>query len=161
MFMAGLIVLIAFVTFRAPDTPRPEQGLLHAALAQRGELSPCTRAVALLFVGVSWAWAIGTIIHFMVGMLAPSDPQRPLPSVGDFTRLFGPWIVFATVAVPLIVAAATNWLKTRQIWTLTAPDPRVSPVRTAGNHLYVALVSPLAELSARLGWGVLIVIGMI
>ncbi|GAO56228.1 MULTISPECIES: MFS transporter [unclassified Novosphingobium] len=161
MFMAGLIVLIAFVTFRAPDTPRPEQGLLHAALAQRGELSPRTRAVALLFVGVSWAWAIGTIIHFMVGMLAPSDPQRPLPSVGDFTRLFGPWIVFATVAVPLIVAAATNWLKARQIWTLTAPDPRVSPVRTAGNHLYVALVSPLAELSARLGWGVLIVIGMI
>ncbi|WP_255530140.1 MFS transporter [Novosphingobium sp. NBM11] len=161
MFMAGLIVLIAFVTFRAPDTPRPEQGLLHAALAQRGELSPRTRAVALLFVGVSWAWAIGTIIHFMVGMLAPSDPQRPLPSVGDFTRLFGPWIVFATVAVPLIVAAATNWLKARQIWTLTVSDPRVSPVRTAGNHLYVALVSPLAELSARLGWGVLIVIGMI
>jgi PAT family beta-lactamase induction signal transducer AmpG len=44
---------------------------------------------------------------------------------------------------------------------LTAADAHVSPTRTAFNHLYVALVSPLAELSARLGWGVLIVIGMI
>ncbi|MFM9935303.1 MAG: hypothetical protein ACKVOL_03790, partial [Novosphingobium sp.] len=34
-------------------------------------------------------------------------------------------------------------------------------VRTAANHLYVALISPLAELTQRLGWGVLIVIGMI
>jgi hypothetical protein len=33
--------------------------------------------------------------------------------------------------------------------------------QTALNHLYVSLVAPLGELSARLGWGVLIVIGMI
>lgn len=159
--MAALIVVVMLVTLRAPDTPRPEQGTLHAALAQPGELAPGARWAALAIVGVSWAWAIGTIGHFMVGMLAPADPASPHPSVGDFTRAYGPWIVVATVVVPLIVAALTNWLKAHAHSVLTAPDTRVSPLRTAANHLYVALVSPLAELSARLRWGVLIVIGMI
>ncbi|WP_225206857.1 AmpG family muropeptide MFS transporter [Novosphingobium huizhouense] len=160
--MAGLIVAIMLVvTLRAPDTPRPEQGALHAALAQPGELAPSARWAALAVVGVSWAWAIGTIGHFMVGMLAPADPASPHPSVSDFTRSYGPWIVVATVVVPLVVAALTNWLKAHGRAVLTAPDARVSPLRTAANHLYVALVSPLAELSGRLGWGVLIVIGMI
>ncbi|MCH7629434.1 MAG: MFS transporter [Proteobacteria bacterium] len=159
--MAGLIVLIMLVTLRAPDTPRPEQGALHAALAQPGELAPAARWAALAIVGVSWAWAIGTIGHFMVGMLAPADPASPHPSVGDFTKAYGPWIVVATVVVPLLVAATTNWLKAHARSVLTAPDTRVSPLRTAANHLYVALVSPLAELSGRLRWGVLIVIGMI
>lgn len=160
--MAGLIVAIMLVvTLRAPDTPRPEQGALHAALAQPGELAPSARWAALAVVGVSWAWAIGTIGHFMVGMLAPADPASPHPSVSDFTRSYGPWIVVATVVVPLVVAALTNWLKAHGRVVLTAPDARVSPLRTAANHLYVALVSPLAELSGRLRWGVLIVIGMI
>ncbi|WP_225007700.1 AmpG family muropeptide MFS transporter [Novosphingobium percolationis] len=159
--MAGLIVLIMLVTLRAPDTPRPEQGALHAALAQPGELAPAARWAALAVVGMSWAWAIGTIGHFMVGMLAPADPASPHPSVGDFTKAYGPWIVVATVVVPLLVAATTNWLKAHARSVLTAPDTRVSPLRTAANHLYVALVSPLAELSGRLRWGVLIVIGMI
>ena len=161
LLMAGLIVLVIGVTLRAPDTPRPEQGALHAALARPGELSPRARGLALAVVAVSWAWAIGTILHFMVGMLAPAVPGQPHPSVGDFTRGYGPWIVAATVAVPLVVAATTNWLKASGRAVLTAPDTRVSPLRTAMNHLYVALVSPLAELSSRLGWGVLIVIGMI
>ncbi|BEV00687.1 AmpG family muropeptide MFS transporter [Novosphingobium olei] len=160
--MAGLIVAIMLVvTLRAPDTPRPEQGALHAALAQPGELAPSARWAALAVVGVSWAWAIGTIGHFMVGMLAPADPASPHPSVSDFTRSYGPWIVVATVVVPLVAAALTNWLKAHGRAVLTAPDARVSPLRTAANHLYVALVSPLAELSGRLRWGVLIVIGMI
>ena len=37
----------------------------------------------------------------------------------------------------------------------------MSPVRTAANHLYGALIAPLADLTARLRWGVLIVIGLI
>lgn len=161
LLMAGLIVLMAMVTLRAPDTERPGNALLHAALVQPGELTPRARALALAVVGTSWAWAIFTIVHFMVGMLAPALPGQPHPSVSDFTRGYGPWIIFATVAVPLIVAATTNWLKSHGRSVLHAPDTRVSAVQTAGNHLYVALVSPLAELSARLGWGVLIVIGMI
>jgi MFS transporter, PAT family, beta-lactamase induction signal transducer AmpG len=161
LVMAGLLALVMIITLRAPDTPRPPKGLLHQALAEPGALKPQTRAVALFVVGVSWIWAIYTIAHFMVGMLAPAVPGVEPPKVGDFTKAYGPWIIFATVAVPLIVAAVTNWLKAHHQSVLTAPDPTVSPVRTAANHLYVALVAPLAELAERLRWGVLIVIGMI
>ncbi|WP_298169644.1 MFS transporter [Novosphingobium sp.] len=159
--MAGLIGVICIVTLRAPDTPRPEQGTLHEALAQPGELEPRARWLALLIVGTSWAWAIGTIIRFMVTMLSPLGPGEKHPSVGDFTREYAPLIVLATVAVPLLVAATTNVLKRNGRAVLTEPDRSVSPARTAANHLYVALISPLAELVARLGWGVLVVIGMI
>jgi len=159
--MGGLLLLVAFITLRAPDTPRPESTALHRELAEPGALTPAARGIALAVVGISWAWAIGTIGLFMVSMLAPAHPEAPLPSVGDFTRHYGPWIIAATVGVPLVVAAMTNWMKAQRRSVLAAPDARVSPVRTAGNHLYVALVSPLAELSSRLGWGVLVVIGMI
>ena len=161
LLMAGFIALIAVVTLRAPDTPRPEQGTLHAALAQPGELTPRARGIALLIVGTSWAWAIGTIVRFMMVMLSPLGLGEKHPSVGDFTREFGPLIVAATVAVPLLVAAVTNAMRSRGQAVLTEPDMRVSAARTAANHLYVALIAPLAELVARLGWGVLVVIGMI
>jgi PAT family beta-lactamase induction signal transducer AmpG len=81
--------------------------------------------------------------------------------VAAFTRETGPLIVLATVAVPLLVSAAINALKARRVAVLAAPDPAHGPLRTALNHLYVALVAPLAELVGRLRWGVLIVIGMI
>jgi PAT family beta-lactamase induction signal transducer AmpG len=44
---------------------------------------------------------------------------------------------------------------------MAEPDPDRSASRTAANHMYGALVSPLAELSSRLRWGVLIIIGFI
>jgi len=69
--------------------------------------------------------------------------------------------VFATVLVPLGVAALTNWMASRARYVLAAADPLHTPARTAMNHLYSALVAPLAELSGRLRWGVLSVIGFI
>ncbi len=161
LLMGVLLALIMIVTLRAPDTPRPEFETLHKTLAQPGALAPRWRALALAVVGFSWAWAIFTILHFMVGMLTPLGPDQKPPSVADFTKHYGPWIIGATVLVPLIVSAVTNWLKRHGDGVLTEPDTRVSGLRTAANHLYIALVSPLAELTARIGWGVLIVIGMI
>jgi len=161
LFMAALIGLMAFVALRAPDTERPAHGALHAALAEPGALAPHARLVALSIVGVSWIWAISTIIRFMISMLADAPPGVSRPSVADFTKLYGPWIIFATVFVPLIVASITNLLRKRGRQVLTKADPTHTPARNAANHLYVALVAPLAELSGRLGWGVLIVIGLI
>ena len=161
LLMGGLLALVMIVTLRAPDTPRPEFETLHRTLAEPGALAPRWRAVALAVVGLSWAWAIFTIVHFMVGMLAPLAPGQKAPSVADFTKAYGPWIIAATVLVPLIVSAVTNWLKRRGDGVLTAPDTHVSGMRSAANHLYIALVSPLAELTERIGWGVLVVIGMI
>lgn len=161
VLMAALIGLVVLVTLRAPDTPRPEQGALHATLGAPGELAPATRGAALAVVGASWAWAIGTILTFMARMLSPLGPGEKHPSVAVFTRETGPFIVLATVAVPLLVAALANLARRRQVGVLTQEDSAHGPLRSAMNHLYVALVAPLAELVARLGWGVLVVIGMI
>jgi len=160
LLMAGLIGVIALIAFRAPDTPRPDVGRLHKELSEPGALEPRARGIALGIVGLSWAWAIFTIGRFMISMLttAPGEKQ---PSVADFTKHYAPWIIVATVIVPLIVASVTNYLRDRQRHVLTKEDTTHTSGRTAMNHLYVALVAPLSELAGRLGWGVLIVIGLI
>ena len=164
LVMGGVLLLVALgVTLRAPDSPRPEPGRLHGALSEPGALRPQYRAMALVIVGASWLWAIATIIQFMIGMLAagaaPAGP--PPPSAGDFTKHYGPWIIFATVLVPLGVAALTNWMGGQARYIMAQVDHTHHPVRTATNHLYSALVAPLGELSGRLKWGVLSLIGFI
>ena len=160
LLMGGLIAVVAVIALRAPDTPRPDVGRLHKELSEPGALDPKARSVALAVVGIGWAWAIFAIAQFMVSMLttAPGEKQ---PSVAEFTKIYGPWIIFATVLVPLIVAATINWLRSRKRYVLNKEDTRHSPGRTAVNHLYVSLVAPLGELAARLRWGVLVVIGLI
>jgi len=160
LVMAAVIALIAILTFRAPDSLRPERSAMYAALAQPGALTPTARAIALAVVALSWGWAIVTVIVFMSSMLATPAGTTP-PSVGDFTKAYGPWIIVATVFVPLVVAAVTNWLVHHQKTVLTAPDSNHGTARTLANHLYSALVAPLGELSGRLGWGVIVVIGFI
>ena len=160
LVMGALIALMVIVALRAPDTPRPDTDVLHKELEEPGALEPKARALALTVVGVSWAWAIFTIAHFMISMLT-TPPGQKQPSVADFTKLYGPWIIFATVIVPLIVSSLINWMRARKRYVLAAADHRHTPARNALNHLYVALVAPLGELSARLGWGVLIVLGLI
>jgi len=161
LLMGGLIAIIALLALRAPDTPRPDADRLHKELAEPGAIEPRVRMIALAIVAIAWAWAIFNIGRFMVSMLVPADPSAPHPSVADFTKHYGPWIIFATVIVPLLVAAVLNWLKSRQRYVLTKDDSTHTPARTALNHLYVSLVAPLGELAGRLGWGVLIVIGLI
>lgn len=160
LLMGALIAVVALIALRAPDTPRPDIGMMHRELAEPGAIEPKARALALTIVGVSWIWAIFTIAHFMVSMLTTPAGQKQ-PSVADFTKLYGPWIIFATVIVPLVVAAAINWLRKHRRYVLTSHDEHHTPRRNALNHLYVALVAPLGELAGRLGWGVLIVIGLI
>jgi MFS transporter, PAT family, beta-lactamase induction signal transducer AmpG len=159
--MAGLIVITALIALIAPDTDRPAKGMLHEALAQPGEIDPRTRAVALTIVGLSWFWAITTIGRFMTLMLEELPPGATRPSTSDFMKSTGPWIVVATVLVPLIVAATMNWLKSHSRNVLTAHDNTQSGGRTAMNHMYAALVSPMAELAGRLGWGVVVVFSLI
>jgi MFS transporter, PAT family, beta-lactamase induction signal transducer AmpG len=160
LLMGGLIALMVIVALRAPDTPRPDTDVLHKELEEPGALEPKARALALAVVGISWAWAIFSIAHFMISMLTTA-PGGKQPSVADFTKHYGPWIIFATVIVPLIVSSLINWMRTRKRYVLAKADHRHAPARNALNHLYVALVAPLGELSARLGWGVLIVLGLI
>ena len=65
--------------------------------------------------------------------------------------------------VPLIVAAVDQLAESAHALRAdrTTDHAHTPAAATALNHLYVALVAPLGELSGRLGWGVLIVIGLI
>jgi len=159
--MAGLVVLVMIVALTAPDTQRPPRDVMEQALEQPGEISPQVRLIALAVVGVCWAWAIVTLALFMISMLAAQQAGTKPPSVSDFTTHIGPWIIVATVFVPLFIAATVNWLKAHGQGV--QKDGVAHPVggRAVMNHIYGALVSPLAELSERLRWGVLIIIGFI
>ena len=162
LLMSALMVAVLLASLFAPDTDRPRASEVHEALAQPGELTARARALSLFVVGTCWIWAIVSIVLFMASMLggAPNGPKPP--SALEFLTHSGGLIGAATVAVPLIVAAIVNWLKQRRIGVQTAvQSARPSPVRTIANYLYNALIAPLADLVGRLGWGVVIVIGLI
>lgn len=160
--MAAMIAITLVVAFAAPDTDRESGAALQHQLTQPGEIDPRARAIALSVVGVSWLWAILTIGHFMTVMLRPHAVGEAVPSASDFMKTNGPLIVIATVLVPLGVAATLNWMKGRGRHVLLTEDAgQRSAARTLMNHLYAALILPLAELAGRLGWGVIIVFGLI
>jgi PAT family beta-lactamase induction signal transducer AmpG len=161
--MGGFMALTVVATLLAPDTPRPalerETGLLRRA----GSVAPRTRAIALAIVGIGWAWAIWTVGAFMVRILGGEiDPATgKAPSAGDFTRTYGPWIVAATVVLPGIVAAVLNWMAARPDHVLGRDTDDGGASGRAMDHAYSALVLPLSELIRRMGWGVVIVLGLI
>ena len=161
LLMAAIFVGLLMITLTAPDTPRPARGNLYGALAEPGALKPRVRAALLAIVGASWLWAILRLITFAVSMLTPAVPGAKPPSVADFTKTWGVLIILATVFVPLTVSAVANLLAHRPDKVLAAPDTTVGAGRTVMNHLYSALVDPLAELCRRMGWGVLAAIGFI
>ena len=161
LVMAAIFVGLLVVTLTAPDSPRPARGTLYGALAEPGALKPGVRAALLAIVGASWLWAILRLITFAASILTPAAPGAKAPSVADFTKTWGVLIIVATVFVPLAVAAVANLFANRPDKVLTAPDETVGTGRTVMNHLYSALVDPLAELSRRMGWGVLVAIGFI
>jgi PAT family beta-lactamase induction signal transducer AmpG len=154
----GLTVL---ATLLAPDTPREAVERERGALRKAGAIEPKLRAIGLAIVGAGWLWAIWMVASFMARVLTatPNDPDPP--SVGEFTRTMGPLIVAATVILPAVVAAVFNWLKDRRGYILTADDQTPDATGRAADHAYSALIMPLGELVRRIGWGVIIVLGLI
>ncbi len=155
--MAGFMALTLVATLFAPDTPRPSSEEEEAELRAAGAIEPRYRAIGLAIVGIGWAWALWSVGSFMTRMLTVT----PAPSVNDFTRNMGPWIIVATVIVPAMVAATFNWWKQRGIHVVTKPLPAPKGAERAADHAYMALILPLAELVRRLGWGVVIALGLI
>jgi MFS transporter, PAT family, beta-lactamase induction signal transducer AmpG len=159
--MAFLVVGVMIIAITAPDTKRPPKNVIEHALEQGGEISAAVRLTALAIVTICWLWAIVTLGRFMAAMLAAQQSGTTAPSVANFTASVGPWIIVATVFVPLIIAATVNWLKAHGRGIQHQAHDTAIGGRAIMNHVYGALVSPLAELSERLGWGVLIIIGFI
>jgi len=158
LVMAAVMLAVALLTVRAPDTSvEAARAAAAAASDSSGQLSPPLRLGALIVVGSCWAWALAAIGGFMISVLGETPAGATPPSAADFLKTTGPWIIAATVLAPLIVAAAVNWLVAQGRHVTDTG----TPVHGAVDHLYGALIAPLAELVGRLGWGVLIVFGMI
>ena len=161
--MGGFMALTVIATFLAPDTPREAVERERGALRKVGAIEPRLRTIGLGIVGAGWIWSIWTIGSFMAQVLGggPDPATGKPPAVGDFTKVYGPWIVAATVILPAIVAAVFNWLTARRGYVLTADDTDVTSADRAADHAYSALILPLGELVRRIGWGVIIVLGLI
>lgn len=152
--MGVAMVAMAAITLTAPDTPDPDADAADP-LAGHPVPARARRTIALAVVGIGWAWAIAMLGGFMIRALAPLGPGEVAPSAGDFTKLWGPWIVVATVIVPALVAA----------WSNGAPAPH-DPDRPRGgqraiDHCYRALILPLADIVRRLRWGAVLVMALI
>jgi PAT family beta-lactamase induction signal transducer AmpG len=161
--MGVFMALTIIATLFAPDTPRTEEEVEQTVLRSKGALAPKYRNAGLVIVALGWGWAIWMVAGFMVTMLGGAvDPVtgKP-PSAGDFTKLYGPWIVAATVILPAIVAAVLNYMQAKGEHALEVDDPAVTPGERAADHAFSALILPLGELVRRIGWGVIIVLGLI
>lgn len=160
MMMGGFMSLAIIATLVAPDTPRPDAAGDDLPYRSPGAIDPRWRAIGLGVVGFAWAWALWTIGAFMVQSLNTPDGQTP-PSAFDFTRYQGPWIIAATILVPALVAALFNYWRQTGTHVIDATLPRRTGGGRAADQAYHALITPLAELIRRLGWGVIVVLLLI
>jgi MFS transporter, PAT family, beta-lactamase induction signal transducer AmpG len=153
--MGVAMMLVGVVTWFAPDTPRPTDTADAAGDALHQGIPRRTRMLAMLVVGSAWAWALITVISFMVISLGATPEARP--DATEFIKFNGPLIVIATVLLPAIIAALLNAMATRSGGVVPASDltPPTATDRTIG-HAYRALLLPLAEIIDRLRWGAII-----
>ncbi|VVT12912.1 MFS transporter [Erythrobacter sp. EC-HK427] len=161
-----------------------------AELYNPGEVTGEVRNRALLAVGVLWAWAILIVIIFMtrsmtgtapitptwsfslfgtersfniswlLGMLPSGESGRPDPT--EFTAIFGPLIVLATIVLPAFIAA---WVAKEQrdgVNVIAASSGAVSDYDVKWtDHLYRALVLPLVEFVSRMGWSLMLILALV
>ena len=144
--LSGMLMGLGVLgTLIAPEpTPAPPQAIAKERLG-----SPRLRQIALIATLAAWAWAAFMLVNFMVTALTTT----PAPSAGEFTGTWGPWIIAAAVLLPCALAGFVVWRG-----KVATPAPGDRPVLT---KLYDAILAPLVELMGRLGWGALIVLGLI
>lgn len=152
----GFVMLGALVmTLFTPE--KPEQVEKAAPLAGYSVPPRRERSIALAIVAICWAWAIYMLGDFMTAALQPAVPGVAKMSAGEFTKVWGPWIIVATVILPAIVSAWTNRLPQH----VAAEESEAKGVQAAANHSYRALILPLAEIVNRLRWGAILVLALI
>jgi MFS transporter, PAT family, beta-lactamase induction signal transducer AmpG len=172
----GVMLVIGIAGLFAPDACVSGDRAANAAAARSevaelysvGEVAEPVRNRALLTVGLitpTWhAPLFGSDATFnvswLLGMLPSGESGRPDPT--DFTTIFGPLIVLATVVLPALVAA---WVvrQSRDEANLIAASPgaEVRPQVKFTDHLYRALVMPLVEFVSRMGWSLVLVFALV
>ncbi|MES2988564.1 MAG: MFS transporter [Pseudomonadota bacterium] len=149
--MLGALAMTLFTPEVVRDDSKEESPLAGHRVPDTKE-----RSIALAIVAVCWAWAIFMLGSFMAAALAPVVPGVAKMSATEFTKVWGPWIIIATVIIPAIVSAWTGRLPQH-----IEGDTKPSGLQAAANHSYRALILPLAEIVSRLRWGAILVLALI
>jgi MFS transporter, PAT family, beta-lactamase induction signal transducer AmpG len=156
-FSFGLFMLVVMAaSWFAPDTRWDEPLDGEAELAAH-PLHRKVRLGALVIIGLLWGWALITVITFMVESLGAAAGERP--NATEFTKIYGPLIVLATVVIPAIIAAVLDYWRRQGRHLATAEE--AAQAEGFVGHVYRALVEPLAELTGRLGWAVILVLAIV
>jgi PAT family beta-lactamase induction signal transducer AmpG len=163
MAMGGILLVIGIAGLFAPDAQanrgEAENAEDLAELREPGQLNPRVRNWALLAVVLLWAWALGTVIVFMVRSMTAEPDMRPNPT--EFTATYGPLIVIATIVLPALIAGWLAKLQREGRHVISGDEAvavRSSPV---SDHLYRALVLPLVEFVGRLGWSLVLILALV
>jgi PAT family beta-lactamase induction signal transducer AmpG len=167
VMFGGFMLAIGIAGLFAPDAHVTEDRVANAAanrdevaeLYNVGEVTEAVRGKALLAVGLLWAWAIGTVVVFMVRSMTESPETRP--DVTLFTTTYGPLIVLATIVLPAFIAAWVVKQKRDGVNVIAAtPGMAAHDIRFT-DHLYRALVLPLVEFVNRMGWSLMLVLALV
>ena len=168
VMFGGFMLAIGIAGLFAPDAHVTEDRVANAAanrdevaeLYVEGEVTPKIRNRALLGVGLLWAWAIVTVVVFMVRSMTESPENRP--DVTLFTTTYGPLIIIATIVLPAFIAA---WVvkQKRDAQNVIQPGEGMSVGQSVKftDHLYRALVLPLVEFVNRMGWSLMLVLALV
>jgi len=162
--MGAIMAVIGLASIFAPEGKRTaaQIGAADEELAEMrwaGEIHPRIRGWVLLAIGLLWAWALVTVGVFMVRSLG-SDPGTRPDSVA-FVATKGPLIVIATVVVPTILAAWLVYLKRTGRYLLAEEMPARNGFDRFVDHGFRALILPLIDFVSRLGWAVILVLGLV
>ncbi|MBX7457246.1 MFS transporter [Qipengyuania sp. 1NDH17] len=165
LIMGGIMLAIGIAGLFAPDadvdaaTATSEHAAKTAELYEVGEIAPKQRNLALAAVGILWAWAIGTVLVFMVRSMTALPEDRPNPT--EFTATYGPLIIIATIVIPAFIAAYLVKLKKDGKYVIT--EGRVAGKRDGLilDQLYRALVLPLVEFVGRMGWSLVLILALV
>ncbi|GGD54107.1 MFS transporter [Erythrobacter arachoides] len=168
VLFGGFMLVIGFAALFAPDARVSGDRAANSAVADAevaqlynvGEVTPKVRNRALLAVGVLWAWAIGTVVVFMVRSMTAAPENRP--DVTEFTTIYGPLIVLATIVLPAFIAAWVVKQQREGVHVMRAVEGAGAGHKvTFTDHLYRALVLPLTEFVGRMGWSLMLVLALV
>ena len=165
MMMGAIMLAIGIAGLFAPDAEAVSDVMAseddRRALYAPGEVTPRIRNWALTAVGLLWAWAIGTVVVFMVRSMTALPENRPDPTL--FTATYGPLIVLATIVLPAFIAAWLVKLKREGRHVLAAGEavPAAGGRNAVADHLYRALVLPLTEFVGRMGWSLVLILALV
>jgi len=163
MAMGGILLVIGIAGLFAPDAQanrgEAENAEDLAELREPGQLNPRVRNWALLAVVLLWAWALGTVIVFMVRSMTAEPDMRPNPT--EFTATYGPLIVIATIVLPALIAGWLAKLQREGRHVISGDEAVVVRSSPVSDHLYRALVLPLVEFVGRLGWSLVLILALV